>query len=212
MRTWLEFMGHCQSNVRPIHKMEAAEEKRAIAATLDTIGVGHWCAAAGLGWARAAMSRGARSIISRNAVCVCGGLDQRRPALRDERRGSEDFLDPYTADINDTSQNHRKNITSEFRRMIRRQCDVLLEEGQTEWPGDVHCVHPWIIGQPHRIGDLATRSTISEQDGVWLPPDRRSSMRMSNNSGPQLPATWRRPDIADRPQNFRLDRRGHAAA
>src|SRR3954470_24901103 len=39
---------------------------------------------------------------------------------------------PYSADINDISQINRKNITSEFfGRMIRRQCDVLLEEGQT---------------------------------------------------------------------------------
>jgi hypothetical protein len=53
--------------------------------------------------------------------------------------------------------------------MIRRQFDVLLEESQHT--GKVMCIalHPWIIGMPHRIGDLTDAlDYMQSHSGVWF--------------------------------------------
>ena len=169
-----EFMAHCQSNARPINKMEPAEEKRVIAATLDTIG-----SVAGVrphGWRG---SGGNESWGTLDTLAECGvhyvadWINDDQPYLMNA--GDRNILSiPYSADINDTSQINRKNITSEFfGRMIRRQCDVLLEEGKTN--GRVMCIalHPWIIGQPHRIGDLADAlDYMKSKPGVWFATGR----------------------------------------
>jgi allantoinase len=77
---------------------------------------------------------------------------------------------PYSGDLNDASMIARKNVSSEeFGRMIRRQFEVLYEEAQTS--ARVMCIalHPWIIGVPHRIGDLVDAlDAIVGKAGVWF--------------------------------------------
>ena len=53
--------------------------------------------------------------------------------------------------------------------MIRKQFEVLLAESQNT--GKVMCIalHPWIIGMPHRIGDLTEAfDYMRSHDGVWF--------------------------------------------
>ena len=77
---------------------------------------------------------------------------------------------PYSGEINDAASIVRRNIESEeFGRMIRRQFEVLYEEGRET--GKVMCIalHPWIIGQPHRIGPLVDAlDFIAAHAGVWF--------------------------------------------
>jgi hypothetical protein len=53
--------------------------------------------------------------------------------------------------------------------MIRRQFQILYDEGRET--GKVMCIalHPWIIGQPHRIGPLVDAlDFIATHSSVWF--------------------------------------------
>ena len=56
----------------------------------------------------------------------------------------------------------------EFETMIRRQFDVLYREGAHSGRVMAICLHPYIIGVPHRIGALeAALGYITGHEGVW---------------------------------------------
>jgi allantoinase len=60
-----------------------------------------------------------------------------------------------------------------FGDMIRRQFDVLYEEGAESGRVMAICLHPYIIGQPHRIGALdAALEYICGHKDVWLATGR----------------------------------------
>lgn len=72
---------------------------------------------------------------------------------------------PYSVDLNDAVCHRQGYEAEDFARMIRETFDVLYREG-----GQVMCiaVHPYWIGQPHRIGafDEALRYILGHE-GVW---------------------------------------------
>jgi len=52
--------------------------------------------------------------------------------------------------------------------MIRRQFDVLYAEGAESGRVMAIALHPYLTGQPHRIGALdAALEHICRHDGVW---------------------------------------------
>jgi allantoinase len=52
--------------------------------------------------------------------------------------------------------------------MLKETCDTLYDEGATNGRRLVLHLHPWIMGQPFRIGDLgATLGHILHRQGVW---------------------------------------------
>jgi peptidoglycan/xylan/chitin deacetylase (PgdA/CDA1 family) len=75
---------------------------------------------------------------------------------------------PYTMDLNDAVLYRYDTEGAEFARMIRDHFETVWREG-TEQPR-VMCValHPYIVGQPHRIRHLErVLSEILARDGVW---------------------------------------------
>ena len=78
---------------------------------------------------------------------------------------------PYSSEINDLPQFMRMGRTAEeFAEMIRRQFDTLYRESVDSKSGRVMaiCLHPFIIGVPHRIGALDDAlKYIGGHDGVW---------------------------------------------
>ena len=53
--------------------------------------------------------------------------------------------------------------------MIKRQFDVLYREGAESGRVMAICLHPFVIGMPHRIGALdGGLEYICAHDGVWL--------------------------------------------
>lgn len=75
---------------------------------------------------------------------------------------------PYSLDLNDGSFFARGQEGAAFEQMIKDQFDVLYEEGREQ--GRVLCIalHPFLIGQPHRIGHLRRAlSYILGHSGVW---------------------------------------------
>ncbi|MEK9662874.1 MAG: polysaccharide deacetylase, partial [Alphaproteobacteria bacterium] len=58
----------------------------------------------------------------------------------------------------------------EFGQMIKHQFDTLYRESVEQGSGRVMaiCLHPFIMGVPHRIGGLDDAlAYISSHDGVW---------------------------------------------
>ena len=165
-----EFMGHGESNSRPSSKYEKDDERRVIADTLKTIE-----SVAGRrprGWLGAGGSESWHSLESLSAEgvrYVADWINDDQPYLMEI--GQPPIVSiPYSGDLNDASMINRKNVSSqEFGRMIRRQFEVLHEESQTS--ARVMCIalHPWIIGVPHRIGDLIEAlDFIVGKPGVWF--------------------------------------------
>jgi len=77
---------------------------------------------------------------------------------------------PYTMDLNDSVLTLKQHEGADFDRMIRDTFDTLYAEGAES--GRVMCIalHPYIMGQPHRIGHLdAALEYILSHDGVWKP-------------------------------------------
>jgi peptidoglycan/xylan/chitin deacetylase (PgdA/CDA1 family) len=76
---------------------------------------------------------------------------------------------PYSGEINDLPQILRAGRSSdEFERMICRQFDTLYREGAHSGRVMAICLHPFVIGVPHRIGALdAALTYILRHEGVW---------------------------------------------
>ncbi len=76
---------------------------------------------------------------------------------------------PYSYEINDSPQlYYRDRSIDEFETMIKEQFDVLYREGEQSARVMAICLHPYIIGVPHRIGGLdRALSYIDGHAGVW---------------------------------------------
>ena len=76
---------------------------------------------------------------------------------------------PYSVDINDVILHRRGKEADEFARQIRDYFDTVYEEGAEQ--GRVMCIalHPYWVGQPHRIRAFRTAMEyILSHPGVWL--------------------------------------------
>ncbi len=75
---------------------------------------------------------------------------------------------PYTIELNDVIINGQGNDAKYFCQIIKDQFDTLYEEGAES--GRVMCIalHPFWIGQPHRVKYLdEALDYILSHDGVW---------------------------------------------
>jgi allantoinase len=81
---------------------------------------------------------------------------------------------PYSIEINDVPFfNFRSLSTEEYVRSCKAQFDRLYAEGEES--GTVMCLplHPYVIGQPHRIRAFAEiLAYVTSHDGVWLATGR----------------------------------------
>jgi peptidoglycan/xylan/chitin deacetylase (PgdA/CDA1 family) len=77
---------------------------------------------------------------------------------------------PYSYEINDSPHFQNRNGTiDEFEKMIRRQFDTLYAEGAQSGRVMAICLHPYLIGVPHRIAGLgAALQYIRSHDRVWF--------------------------------------------
>ena len=166
-----EFMGHNQSNSRYLHTMDDAAGREVVAATLDQIE-----AATGKrpkGW----LSSGLQQNWTTLDALIDGGVEYVADFINDDQPyvmdvdGRRICSIPYSGEINDLPQFLRMNKSAEeFGNMICRQFDTLYRESVETGSGRVMaiCLHPFIIGVPHRIGALDDAlSYILGHDGVW---------------------------------------------
>lgn len=166
-----EFMGHNQSNSRYLHTMDDAPGRELVAATLDRIADA--TGARPRGW----LSSGLQQNWTTLDALIDGGVEYVADFINDDQPyvmnvdGREICSIPYSGEINDLPQFMRHGRTAaEFDEMIRRQFDTLYRESVETGSGRVMaiCLHPFVIGVPHRIGALDDAlSYIFGHDGVW---------------------------------------------
>jgi peptidoglycan/xylan/chitin deacetylase (PgdA/CDA1 family) len=77
---------------------------------------------------------------------------------------------PYSYEINDAPFiNTRNGTVEQFVAAIKRQFDTLYAEGAKSGRVMAICLHPYLIGVPHRISGLdEALSYIAAHDGVWF--------------------------------------------
>jgi allantoinase len=81
---------------------------------------------------------------------------------------------PYSVQTNDVpAYFDMKCSVPEFERTLRDQFDVLYRESEESGRVMAIAVHPFLTGQPHRIGALdRALEHICSHDGVWLATGR----------------------------------------
>jgi allantoinase len=81
---------------------------------------------------------------------------------------------PYSLEINDVPLFAQRNVSpDEYVRILKAQFDQLYEEGAES--GTVMCIplHPYLIGQPHRIKALdEVLAYVTGHNDVWLATGR----------------------------------------
>ena len=164
-----ELMGHNQSNALYLHLMSAEEERRVVLATCERIEK-----ATGRrprGWLSSGLQESWHTLdylVEAGPTYVADWINDDQPYLMNVG-GQRLCSIPYSVEINDLPQILRAGRSSdEFERMIRRQFDTLYREGAKSGRVMAICLHPFIIGVPHRIGALdSALAYIVRHEGVW---------------------------------------------
>lgn len=166
-----ELMGHNQSNSRYLNKLDDAEGRAVVKDTFDRIEAA--CGERPKGWLSSGLQENwttLDALIENGAIYVADWINDDQPYMMDVG-GKRIASIPYSGEINDLPQCMRLGRSAaEFGDMIRRQFDTLYRESVESGSGRVMaiCLHPFIIGVPHRIGALDEALTyIDGHEGVW---------------------------------------------
>jgi peptidoglycan/xylan/chitin deacetylase (PgdA/CDA1 family) len=168
-RGW-ELMGHGQTNAVRLTEMPPEQEEEAINGTLDRIQ-----RATGkrpTGWLSSGLSESWNTL----DYLVKAGIQYIADWTCDDQPffmnvGGERLVSiPYSFELNDAPMFYYNKVsTDEFELMIKRQFDVLYREGAESGRVMAICLHPFIIGVPHRIGALdSALKYICSHSNVWL--------------------------------------------
>jgi peptidoglycan/xylan/chitin deacetylase (PgdA/CDA1 family) len=168
-RGW-EFLGHGITNALRINEMSADDERAAIFDVVDRIEK-----AAGVrptGWLGPGLAETWNTLeyLSEAGIrYICDWVNDDQPYTMDT--GTPPMVSlPYSVQTNDVPAYFDMKVSvPEFEAMLKRQFDVLYREGETSARVMAIAVHPFVTGQPHRIGALdAALEYICGHEGVWL--------------------------------------------
>lgn len=166
-----ELMGHNESNTRRLNTVPPEEEGEVVRRTVETI-----AKASGKkvkGWLSSGLSETWNSLdhlVECGVEYVADWVNDDQPYKMTLDDGREIISIPYTLQLNDKPAFEQRNVSAdEFEAMIRRQFDVLWQEGGERATVMAIALHPYIIGVPHRIGALdRALDYICRHEGVWL--------------------------------------------
>jgi peptidoglycan/xylan/chitin deacetylase (PgdA/CDA1 family) len=166
-----EILGHNETNSRWLNQMEPQEEKPSIARTLSKIG-----ALSGkkpVGWLGAGLAETWDTLdylADEGVQYIADWVSDDQPFFITLDDGRKLVSIPYSYEINDSPFLYTRNGTIEqFVSAIKRQFDVLYAEGARSARVMAICLHPYLIGVPHRIGGLDEAvSYIAAHDRVWF--------------------------------------------
>jgi peptidoglycan/xylan/chitin deacetylase (PgdA/CDA1 family) len=165
-----EWMGHGATNSIIINAQGEAEERALIKDVVTTIGksVGK----SPRGWLGPALSETVNTldILAENGVEYVGDwVNDDQPYPMKVKKGRM-FSMPYSQEINDIPAMlglHRSG--EEFGQMICDQFDVLYEDGAKTGRVMSICLHPFLIGHPHRSKYFAKAlAHITSRSEVWV--------------------------------------------
>ena len=168
-RGW-EFMGHNQSNSRPLNQIPPETEKAVIQGTFDRIEQATGTRPRGwLGGGVIETWNTLDYLIDAGGQYVCDWVNDDQPYLMDVD-GRRLVSVPYASETNDFSAFLRWGMTpDQFADQVRRQFDVLYRESAESGRVMALSLHPFLIGVAHRIGALETAlEHICGHDDVWL--------------------------------------------
>ena len=163
-------MGHGTNNSTLISAQSAAEERALIADVVGTIAksVGE----PPRGWLSPALSETVRTldILAENGIdYVANWVNDEQPYPMRVKNGTMISI-PYSAEINDIPALLGLHQSPErFGQMICDQFDGLYEDGAKTGRVMSICLHPFLVGHPHRSKYLAKAfAHIASREEVWL--------------------------------------------
>lgn len=168
-RSW-ELMGHNETNAVRLNEMPPEQEASSIRSTLERIERASGRRPAG--WLSSGLSETWSTLdhlVDAGVQYVADWTCDDQPFLMDVG-GRRLASIPYSFELNDAPMFYYNKVsTDEFELMIKRQFDVLYREGERSGRVMAICLHPFIIGVPHRIGALdRALKYIRSHDKVWF--------------------------------------------
>lgn len=181
-RNW-EFFSHGVYNTRYCYGMSETQERAFIKDCLDTIKDATGQTAAGwLGPALTYTTRTFELLAECGLKYTCDLFQDDQPQPLKTKAGRMISM-PYSLEVNDIYGFLIYNMTPrQYAGMLKRQFDQLLEEGRSS--GTVMCIplHPYLIGQPHRISAFEeVLAHIVSHDEVWVTTAREISEHYLDN-------------------------------
>lgn len=164
-----EFMGHAQTNSVRLNEMPPDREREAIAETLKKIGDATGRRPRGWLGPGLAETWSTMDILHDEGVeYVCDWVSDDLP-FRMKLDDGTMFSIPYSLQCNDTPQFYDQKLSSaEFGQLVRAQFDWLYEEARDIPRVMAIALHPFVSGQPNRIGAVdAALDYICSHEGVW---------------------------------------------
>jgi peptidoglycan/xylan/chitin deacetylase (PgdA/CDA1 family) len=166
-----EILGHNETNSLWLNQMPQEEERPSISRTLSKI-----AALSGrkpLGWLGAGLAETWNTLdylADEGCLYVADWVSDDQPFFMDISGGKRLVSIPYSYEINDSPFLYTRNGTiDQFVAAIKRQFDTLYAEGAQSGRVMAICLHPYLIGVPHRIAGLAEAlDYIAARDGVWF--------------------------------------------
>jgi peptidoglycan/xylan/chitin deacetylase (PgdA/CDA1 family) len=165
-----EWMGHGKTNSIMFTAQSEEEERALVRDILDTIEKG--TGQRPRGWLSPALSETVNTldILAENGVYYVGNWVNDDQPYRMRVKKGEMFSIPYSVELNDiTVLLDSKQSPETFGQMIMDQFDVLYEDGAATGRVMSICLHPFLIGHPHRSKyfDRALKHVTARQE-VWL--------------------------------------------
>jgi peptidoglycan/xylan/chitin deacetylase (PgdA/CDA1 family) len=167
-----ELMGHNITNTRKLNALDPGDEEKAvIEQTLDRI-----TEASGQrprGWLGAGLQETWNTVdylAEAGLTYVSDWVNDDQPYRMNLESGRTILSVPYSTDVNDIPAfEYHHMMPDDFDTMVRRQFDVLYEEGKESGRVMGIALHPYLIGTPWRIRALdSALSYIARHDGVWF--------------------------------------------
>jgi peptidoglycan/xylan/chitin deacetylase (PgdA/CDA1 family) len=164
-----EFMGHCETNTARLNEIPAEDEHKTIRHVLQRIEK-----ATGkkpVGWLGSGLQETWNTLdylIEEGCSYIADWVNDDQPYTMNVD-GKSIVSVPYSYELNDNAAIVRSKWTpGEFERMIKDQFDVLYEEGAKSGRVMAIALHPFVMGQPHRIAALKRAlQYIDGFEGVW---------------------------------------------
>jgi allantoinase len=169
VRLQWEFMGHGRTNSQYLTDAGVGDERKAISDCLDTI-----AKATGkrpTGWLGPGLQESwdtLSHLVAERCDYVADWVADDQPFNMEVAGGSIVSI-PYSYNANDGPViRHAKQSPLEFERILRDTFDVLYSEGAQSGRVMAVCVHPFVMGQAHRIAALdRALAYITGHDKVW---------------------------------------------
>ena len=165
-----EILGHNRTNSVWLDQLSPEEERKTIAHTLSRIA--EMTGKKPAGWLGAGLAETWHTLdflAEEGCLDVADWVNDDQPYFMDV--GGKPLVSiPYSYEINDSPHFQNRNRTiDQFESMIRRQFDTLYAEGAQSGRVMAICLHPYLIGVPHRIAGLnAALAYIRSHDRVWF--------------------------------------------